>query len=322
MVNMNYIFEVLPNKINEDLRKLDELNWLQEIRIKINKPIIYEVGMKEVISSYIVTQEDLKGILQRMSEFSIYAFEEEIKRGYITIKGGHRIGICGRCIIENNKIKTIRDIASLNIRICREIIGCANKIMPYIIQNHHIDNTIIISPPKCGKTTLLRDIARNLSNGMEKYDYNGQKVCIIDERSEIGACYKGMPQMRVGIRTDVLDGSPKSEGIMMAIRSMSPEVIICDEIGTYDDMDSIIMALNSGINLITTIHGFGIEDLFRRNVFKKLIDNKVFKKAIVLNNKNGVGTIDYIYDFDQKNKYRASRENPNECRWSLSYGKS
>ncbi|KYH35685.1 hypothetical protein CLTEP_00780 [Clostridium tepidiprofundi DSM 19306] len=302
MVNIEYIIKILPNKIEEDLKKIDSLNKLQEIRIKINKPIIYEIGMREMISSYIVNQDDLKVILQRMSEFSIYAFEEEIKRGYITIKGGHRIGICGRCVIEGSRIKTIRDIASVNIRICREILGCSNRVMPYIIKNTYVNNTIIISPPKCGKTTLIRDIARNVSNGIEKYGFKGKKVCIIDERSEIGACYKGVPQMKVGIRTDVLDGSPKSEGIMMAIRSMSPEVIICDEIGTYNDMDSIIMALNSGINLITTIHGFGIEDLFRRNVFKKLIDNNVFKKAIILNNKNGVGTIEYIYDFDKKNK--------------------
>lgn len=296
MINDREILNILPDSIKKSI-DLKEINDLQEVRIKGDKPIILLYGEKEVITEHIANLEEIKTIIQRMSNYSIYAYDEEIKQGYITIKGGHRVGICGRCVIENNGVKTIKDAASLNIRICREVIGCSNKIMPYIIKNNTIENTIIISPPQCGKTTLLRDITRNISEGMKELNFKGKKVCAIDERSEIGACYNGIPQLNVGLRTDVLDSCPKSCGIIMAIRSMSPDVIVCDEIGTLADIESIISAMNSGVSLITTIHGYGIEDIYERVVFKGIVDNKVFKKAIVLSNKNGVGTVEYIYSF-------------------------
>lgn len=296
MINNREILSILPDSIKKSI-DLKDINNLQEIRIKGDKPIILQYGDREIITEHIANLEEIKIIIQRMSNYSIYAYDEEIKQGYITIKGGHRVGICGRCVIQNNEVKTIKDTASMNIRICREVIGCSNKIMPYIIENNIMENTIIISPPKCGKTTLLRDIARNISEGVKELKFKGKKVCVIDERSEIAACYNGVPQLDVGIRTDVLDCCPKASGIMMAIRSMSPDVIVCDEIGTLSDMESIIGAMNSGVSLITTIHGYGIEDLYDRAVFEDIMDNKVFKKAIILSNKNGVGTVEYIYSF-------------------------
>jgi stage III sporulation protein AA len=295
------IYNVLPQNIKEMLVNSSDINKLQELRIKIDKPVIFVSNNKEYIGKYKATTEDLKILIQRISNYSVYAFEEEIKQGYITIKGGHRVGICGKCVLENNTIKTIKNISSINLRICREVIGCSNTLMKYLLDEQQILNSIIISPPKCGKTTLLRDIARNISNGMDYIDFSGRKVCVIDERSELAACFEGIPQMDVGLRTDVLDGCMKSEGIMMAIRSMSPEVIICDEIGAYKDMESIIAALNSGINLITSIHGFGVEDIYERKVFKDVIDNNVFSRAIVLSTRKGICTVDYIYDFKEKN---------------------
>jgi len=291
------LFEILPKGIREKLEQVDNLQKLEEIRIKVNKPLFIHIGSKEEIWDYIATPEDIKYIMQRISNYSIYAFEDEIRQGYITIKGGHRVGLCGICVIENNNIKTIKDISSINIRACKEIIGCADKVMPYITHNNSMHNTIIISPPKCGKTTLLRDISRQISHGDKSKNFQGKNVSIIDERSEIAGSFKGIPQMDVGVRTDVLDNCPKSQGIMMAIRSMSPDVIVCDEIGTQNDMESILMALNSGISLVTTIHGFGIEDLYKRLVFKDIVENFVFSRAIVLSNKKGIGTIESIYDF-------------------------
>lgn len=303
-MNTKDIFYILPQSIRNLIEKIKELDKLQEIRIKINKPLSIYADNKEIVANYIVTKEDVKIILQRISNYSIYAFEEEIKQGYITIKGGHRVGLCGSCVIDNQKVRTIKNIASLNIRICREVIGCSKKIMPYIIENNRVMNTILISPPKCGKTTLIRDISKNISDGIRILDLNfsGRKVCIIDERSEIGGCYDGVAQMNVGLRTDILDNCLKSEGIMMAIRSMAPDVIVCDEIGTYKDVDSILMAMNSGVNLITTIHGYGVEDLYKRPIFKDILENQVFQRAIVLSGLNGIGTIEYIYDFSKKDK--------------------
>ncbi|WP_138204462.1 stage III sporulation protein AA [Haloimpatiens lingqiaonensis] len=295
----------LEKFLNEALIKLiqntEELDKLQEIRIRLGKPIILGINNKEILKNYIPKEEELKSIIQRFSSYSLYAFDEEIRQGYITIRGGHRIGICGSCVVEKDKIKTIKNISSINIRICRQIIGCANKVMPFLIENGEPMNTIIISPPKCGKTTLIRDITRNISNGMDGR-INGKKVSVIDERSEIAGCYLGVPQMDVGIRTDVLDSCPKSYGISMAIRSMGPEVIVCDEIGTYRDMENIILALNSGVKVITTIHGYDENDLYRRAVFKEIIDNKVFSRAIILSNTKGVGTVEYVYDFNKGSK--------------------
>jgi stage III sporulation protein AA len=300
MIDTKDIFSVLSPGIKDDLKKFKSLHGLQEIRVKANKPLIYLISDREIISDYTVATEDLKIMVQRISNYSIYAFEEEIRQGYITIKGGHRVGICGKCVVENNTIKTIKNISSLNLRISREVIGCSNKLISYITNKDQIVNTIIISPPKCGKTTIIRDMARNISEGIKDIGLTGKKVCIVDERSELAACVEGIPQMNIGIRTDVLDGCIKSEGIMMAIRSMSPEVVICDEIGTQRDMESIIAALNCGINLITTIHGNGIEDMYERTVFKELLENNVFKRAIVLSNSEGVCTVEYVYDFKSK----------------------
>lgn len=302
MVNLNDILDILPQNMRNTIEKVDNLQKLQEIRIKVNKPIILNSGSKEKILKFIPTRDDIKAILQRISRFSIYAYEEEIKQGYITINGGHRIGICGVCVIEENKVKIIKDIVSLNIRICKEIIGCSDSIMGFLLDKGTITSTIIISPPQCGKTTLIRDIARNLSNGYSAKGIRGYKVCVVDERSEICACFNGLPQMDVGIRTDVLDNCPKSEGIMMAIRSMSPEVIICDEIGTYKDMESILMAMNAGVSIISTIHGYGVEDLFKRAVFKQIVENNVFRRGIVLSQNRGAGTIESIYDFEKNNE--------------------
>lgn len=297
MLNTREVLDILPNKIQEILLSYS-LTLLQEIRIKIDKPVIIQIGEEEKILNYTTTIDDIKLIVKRISNYSIYAFEEEIKQGYITIKGGHRVGICGDCVLEGKNIKTIKNISSLNIRICREIIGCSDLVFPFLFNNNYLLNTIIISPPKCGKTTMLRDIVRKLSDGYS--NFKAMRVCIIDERSEIGACYNGAPQLQVGIRTDILDNCPKSIGIMMAIRSMSPDVIVCDEIGTYADVESILTALNSGVSIITTIHGNNIDDLYNRVVFDEIIKNNVFKRAIIINGLNGVGSIDNIYDLTKK----------------------
>ncbi|WP_234120057.1 stage III sporulation protein AA [Clostridium hydrogenum] len=304
MVNLENIFFILPENIRNEIKSIKNYDVLQEIRIKVNKPLIIQIGEKEYISRFKATEEDMKRMLNKMSGYSIYAVEDELKQGYITIKGGHRIGVCGECIMEGSKVKTIKYISSINIRVCKEIIGCSNNIMKEIVENNRVLNTIIISPPRCGKTTILRDITRNLSDGMMNFRFEGKKVSVIDERSEIGACANGIPQMNIGIRTDIMDNCPKSIGIMMAIRSMAPEVIVCDEIGTYDDMKSILAAVNCGVNIITTIHGYGIEDLYDRDVFKDITQNKVFTKAIVLSCRRNVGTIEYIYNFKNSMKER------------------
>lgn len=298
------IIDILSPSVRAEATNYADDGKLQEIRLKVNKPLIFINNNREIKTRYITKLEDIKIIIQKISSYSIYAFEEEIRQGYITIQGGHRVGICGSCVLEGNSLKTIKHISSINIRIAREVKGCSQGILPFIIKDNRILNTIIISPPKCGKTTILRDLSREISNGSSRYGLDGKNVAIIDERSEIGACYRGVPQMDVGVRTDILDNCPKSQGIIMAIRSMAPQLIICDEIGTYKDMESIVAALNSGVNVITTIHGFNEEDLYNRPVFKEVLENKVFQRAVILSNKEGIATIEYIYDFTKGEKVR------------------
>ena len=289
------ILRVLPINIANEVKSFLLKDSIQEIRIKVNKPVIINLSSKEVILNSIVTLDDIKQILVRVSNYSLYAYEEEIKQGYITIKGGHRIGIAGECVLSQGEVRTIRNISSLNIRICREVKGCSNEVMKFITENNRVFNTLIVSPPKCGKTTILRDIARNISNGMPINSLMGKKVSIIDERSEIASCFNGVPQLDVGIRSDILDNCLKKDGMIMAIRSLSPDILICDEIGTEGDMEALNMAFNSGVNIIVSIHGYSIEDIYRRRIFKDLLENSILDRIIVLSNKNGPGTIENAY---------------------------
>lgn len=293
---MERILKLLPKALVDEINSLAVSNYIEEIRISAFKPLIVIARGKEMISSYKVTTENIKSIVQKISNYSLYAFEDEIRQGYITIEGGHRVGISGQCIIENNKVKTIKYISSLNIRVAREIVGCSNKVMKYILDGENINNTLIVSPPKCGKTTLLRDITRNISNGYSDLNFKGKRVAVIDERSEIASSYRGIPQMNIGIRTDVYDNCVKDEGILMAIRTMAPDLIICDEIGTNKDIEGLTMAFNSGVNIICTLHGNNVEDVYSRTVFRDILQNKLIKKIIVLSNKKGIGTIESVYN--------------------------
>lgn len=294
MIKEKLQLNIFPSKILDEINKYKD-EKIQEIRIKIEKPIILYTDRGEIILSNNVTKEDFKFIIQRISNYSIYAYEEEIKQGFITLKGGHRVGIAGECVMENNKIKTIKNISSLNIRVSKEVIGCSKDVLKYIVSNNIIKNTLIISPPKCGKTTILRDITRVLSSGSLKENLTGKKVVVIDERSEIGASYNGIPQMNLGIRTDVLDNCLKREGMLMAIRSLSPDVLICDEIGTKEDIDALNTAFNSGVNIVVTVHGSSLGDIKKRRAFDDFLLSGIIERIIVLSNRLGVGTIENIY---------------------------
>lgn len=299
MDNCIEVLQVLPKKIIEIIEGKVDTKKIQEIRIKVNKPVIINITNEELVLDYIVSKDELKYIITKISSYSLYAFEEEMKQGYITFRGGHRIGLAGQFVMENGRVKILRNISSINIRICKEIIGSSNKIMPYISNFNKVYNTLIVSPPKCGKTTILRDIAKNISNGFSRINLKGKKVAIIDERSEIAGCYNGIPQMNVGIRSDVLDNCLKTNGIIMAIRSLSPEVIICDEIGTMNEVEALSMAFNSGVNMILTVHGIDLDDVSRRKSLKELINDNILERIVVLSSKNGPGTLEKVYKIQE-----------------------
>ncbi|MBQ9314609.1 MAG: stage III sporulation protein AA [Clostridia bacterium] len=264
-------------------------NQIQEIRIRLGQAITFRCSNHEFISSLFVNENLIIKLLENFTSNSIYAVQSEINSGFITIKGGHRIGISGTCIFENGKIKNIRYISSLNIRVAHEIKGCGTSLINSLFPNY-FENTLILSSPGFGKTTLLRDMIRELS-------MKGNNVSVIDERSEIAAMYKGVAQNDLGPRTDVMNNCRKDTGIRMMIRSMAPNIIATDEIGDNKDIDAIYEANFAGIKLLLTAHGDELND-----VPGKLLKNKLFKNIIILKNESRPGLIKKIYKL-QEDKY-------------------
>lgn len=257
---------------------------LEEIRLRANRPIILKFRNYDVILNYEIYTEDILKILERMCENSIYAYKNQICQGFLTIKGGHRIGITGTVVIEDNRIINIKYISSLNIRIAREVLNCSNKIINQIIdaENQTIFNSMLVSPPGKGKTTMLRDAVRQISNGVASLNFSGVTVGLVDERGEIAACYKGIPQNDIGVRTDVMGNVNKSKAIEMLIRSMAPKVIACDEIGSIEDANAIKRAMYSGVKGIFTMHGNSMEEIKYNEPIYSLIENKQIEKVIFI----------------------------------------
>ncbi len=286
---MDEILRYFPNKIYQIFSNLLQenpqiANELQEIRIRVDKPIILKLREKDLILQYNILQAEILQIVERLCENSIYAYKNQICEGFITIKGGHRVGLTGSCVIENGKITNIKYISSLNIRIAREVKNCSTRILREIIdiENKTIYNSIIVAPPGRGKTTILRDIIRRLSDGIEEINFRGKTCGVVDERGEIAAMYKGVPQNDVGIRTDIIENVSKNKGIHMLIRTMAPEIIACDEIGSKEDVEAIHYALYSGVKGIFTMHGKNVEDIKNNKQIYELIENREIQKIIFL----------------------------------------
>lgn len=309
---LNGVLPILPPTIKGLVQKLDKglLSGLEEIRMRTNQPLIVrnsdcEYGIDRqaahtlaIHKAYRVTREDIIRTIAAVSDNSLYAFEEEMKKGFITIAGGHRVGLAGQVVMQNDmQIKSLKEFSSICIRIAREVKGCSRTIIGRLYgQNDKVINTLLVSPPRCGKTTLLRDLARCLSLGSEKY--RGKNVVIIDERSELAGSYLGIPQLDVGPRTDVLDGCPKALGMIMAVRSMSPDVLITDEIGRQEDVDAIREAINAGVSIVSSIHAGSRQELYNRPIMQELMESQAFTNLIMLSRRRGPGSIEEIVRWD------------------------
>ena len=297
------ILKEVPEEIQKNVR---------EICIRAEKPIIFmctndylflrkdgKLTRNLNLPLKIASQKEIEDSLRLMCKDSIYSYTNEIKNGFLTLKGGHRIGITGSAVIENNKVKNINYISNLNFRIARQILGWCNNIIKEIInqEENTIYNTLIVSPPGAGKTTLLRDIIRNLSNGTE--EITGKNIGVVDERGELSATYKGISQNDLGIRTDVIDNIPKALGMKMLIRSMSPKVIIADEIGKKEDVDAIEYAVTSGVKGIFTAHGSDLEQIEHNPILNQLIINGYIEKVLAMDKQRNVHL---LYEKQSKRK--------------------
>ena len=262
--------------LSESIQKIIEqermdFSELQEIRLRIGQPVTVLYQNEELILPTMYSEkkrlgkQEMKETIEHISNYSLYAYEHELKQGFITIEGGHRVGMAGQVIMEGGKIKNMKYISSINIRVSHEVLDCANKIFPYITYNKQMYHTLIISPPRCGKTTLLRDVIRQISDGNRWI--KGCTVGVVDERSELGGCYLGVIQNNLGMRTDILDRCPKADGMIMLIRSMAPQVVAVDEIGAKEDVHAIEYAMHCGCKMLATAHGDSMEEICKKPIF-------------------------------------------------------
>lgn len=284
------------------------LGNLEEIRLRCQRPIVLKIGDKDysidgqsrlvtdLRHGYVVSKEDLYRSIASISDNSLYAFEEEIRRGFITIPGGHRVGLAGQVVVGDQEVKTMKDFSGLCFRVAREVTNCALGLLNHVAPKGTPVNTLIISPPRCGKTTMLRDLARLLSDGSGSVP--AHNVVVVDERSEIAGCFQGIPQLNVGMRTDVLDACPKAVGMMMAIRSLSPQIIVTDEVGRREDVEAINECLHAGIAVITSIHARSVEELRARPLIKNLLDQGAFRRGIILSRQPRPGRVEQIIRWD------------------------
>ncbi|KPL59631.1 stage III sporulation protein AA [Rossellomorea vietnamensis] len=294
---MQEVLAFLPSTITDKVLSLpqDLIDRIEEIRVRTSRVLEVTARGKPYFLPYTVTEEDSEQLINKLSHHSFYTLEEELKRGYITIEGGHRVGLAGKVILEGGVVKGIRNLASFNIRIAREKLGIAQSIFPYVYHDGW-KHTMLIGSPQTGKTTLLRDLARMISTGIPERNIPPFKVGIVDERSEIAGCVNGIPQLMFGPRVDVLDACPKAEGMMMLIRSMSPDVLVVDEIGRVEDGQAIQEAVNAGITLIMTTHGSSLSEVRKRPVIKDIVNLQTIERFVELRRGDEPGKVHEVWD--------------------------
>ena len=284
-MNINTFTQFFPTRLTETLLIMGTKD-MQEIRINAERNASVVKNGILMDSGVFIKKEELSSIINAMCRGSLYAMQQSLSQGFITLAGGHRVGICGKCITENGEVTHMTDISSVCIRISREVQGAADGIIEYLDFHGKLYNALIISPPGCGKTTVLRDAIRQLGN---RY-----RVCVADERSEIASCKNGVPTHDVGKFTSVMDSVPKAKGMMMLLRSMSPQIIATDETGSREEEEAIYRIINAGAKILTTAHGYSEKDILNRKHLGSLLEKGVFERVFVLSNRKGIATVEKI----------------------------
>ena len=283
--------EVLPEHLRRAAlaRCADEQAVAEELRLRSGQKMSLLGPEGETsISEEPVTGQDLQAVLDRATEFSAYRCAGSIRQGYVTVRGGCRVGICGTAVLRGGEIATVGELSSLSIRIARAALGVAKDVYPKLWSEGSFESTLILSPPGGGKTTLLRDLIRCLSKGSQTHP--ALRVAVVDERGEIAAARGGCAQFDVGPHTDILTGTEKAEGISMLLRAMNPQVIAVDEITAPEDIRAMSVAANCGVAFLATVHGRDLDELRRRKLCRELLDTELFHQFIVLEGRGSART--------------------------------
>ena len=283
--------EVLPEHLRRAAlaRCADEQAVAEELRLRSGQKMSLLGPEGETsISDEPVTGQDLQAVLDRATEFSAYRCAGSIRQGYVTVRGGCRVGICGTAVLRGGEIATVGELSSLSIRIARAALGVAKDVYPKLWSEGSFESTLILSPPGGGKTTLLRDLIRCLSKGSQTHP--ALRVAVVDERGEIAAARGGCAQFDVGPHTDILTGTEKAEGISMLLRAMNPQVIAVDEITAPEDIRAMTVAANCGVAFLATVHGRDLDELRRRKLCRELLDTELFHQFIVLEGRGSART--------------------------------
>jgi len=274
---------LLPPCLRSEVLELPErlTDGAEEIRLRAGRApaLVIAGGETEILPTRRITAAELQLVLEIATRASAHTYADSIRLGFVTAEGGCRVGLCGTAVTDENRITSIRRLSSLCIRIPREKRGCADGIFARLTDGG-FRSTLIVSPPGAGKTTLLRELVRLLSD-------DGMRISLVDERSEAAGTFEGQPCFDVGARTDVLTGAPKGEGIFLLLRSMAPQLIAFDEITSPSDIEAAETAANCGVTLLATAHGAGVIDLSERALYRKLLDKRIFERAVVIENKDG-----------------------------------
>lgn len=281
---------------------------VEEIRLRVGQPLLVRTADTDLFlnqaggttspeKAYFVTRKDLVDALERMTQSSLYAAEADLKQGFLTLPGGNRVGVTGEAVLAGGQIQTLKHVSALNLRIARDIKGQGLRILPLLLgTDGTFRHTLLISPPRAGKTTLLRDLIRLISDGVPQIGLKGQTVGVVDERGELAGMWQGVPAYNLGYRTDVLDGCPKAIGMNMLVRSMAPQVIAMDELGHSADVTALLDALRTGVRILSTAHAASLEEARRRPALDQLLAQGMFERLVVLSRKHGPGTIEGVYD--------------------------